>query len=128
MLHQERWRAVGTHYAPTRIYGPTGHAIGGMAQLAIRSSSTAAIIAGPRQKERKDIASFYIANGGKRRHVMCVGARSGSNPGPLGSEPSALTSCSSCLLDSKDFEKLVPVVLLVNPAIPTQWDAGVAAP
>jgi hypothetical protein len=29
MRHQERVRAVGTHYGPTRIYGPTGHAIGG---------------------------------------------------------------------------------------------------
>ena len=32
MRHQELWRAVGTHYGPTRIYGPTGHAIGGTAQ------------------------------------------------------------------------------------------------
>jgi hypothetical protein len=44
------------------------------------------------QKEkRKDLASFQIANGGERRQVMCVWARSGSNPGPLGSEPSALS-------------------------------------
>ena len=50
------------------------------------------------KKERKDLASFQIANGGERRHVMCVGARSGSNPGPLGSEPSALTNCASCSL------------------------------
>ena len=42
--HQERWLAVGTHYGPTRIYGPTGHAIGGTAQLALRSPSAAAII------------------------------------------------------------------------------------
>ena len=49
------------------------------------------------KKERKVIASFQIANGEERRHVMCVGARSGSNPGPLGSEPSALTNCASCL-------------------------------
>ena len=28
--------------------------------------------------QRKDIASFQIDNG-ERRHVMCVGARSGSN-------------------------------------------------
>ena len=33
------------------------------------------------KKERKDLASFQIANGGERRHVMCVGARSGSNHG-----------------------------------------------
>ena len=39
MRHQEHWRAVGTHYGPTRIHGPTGHAIGGTAQLALRSSS-----------------------------------------------------------------------------------------
>jgi hypothetical protein len=37
MQHQELWRAVGTHYGPTRIYGPTGHAIGGTAQQALRS-------------------------------------------------------------------------------------------
>ena len=47
MRHQERMRAVGTHYGPTRIYEPTGHTIGGTPQLALRSSSTAAIIAGP---------------------------------------------------------------------------------
>ncbi len=29
---------------------------------------------------------------------MCIGARSGSNPGPLGREPSALTNCASCPL------------------------------
>ncbi len=34
MRHQELWRAVGTRYGPTRIYGPTGHAIGGTAQQA----------------------------------------------------------------------------------------------
>ncbi len=27
MRHEERVRVVGTHYGPTRIYGPTGHAI-----------------------------------------------------------------------------------------------------
>jgi hypothetical protein len=43
--HQEHWPAVGTHYGTTRIYGPKGHAIGG---TALRSSSTAAIIARPR--------------------------------------------------------------------------------
>jgi hypothetical protein len=37
MRHQELWRAVGTHYGPTRIYGPTGHVIGGTAQQALRS-------------------------------------------------------------------------------------------
>ena len=37
---------VGTHYRPTPMYGPTGHAIGGTAQLVLRSSSAAAIIAG----------------------------------------------------------------------------------
>jgi hypothetical protein len=36
MRHQEPMRAVGTHYGPTRIYGPTGHAIGGTAQQALR--------------------------------------------------------------------------------------------
>jgi hypothetical protein len=37
MRHQELWRAVGTHYGPTRIYGPTGHAIGGTIQQALLS-------------------------------------------------------------------------------------------
>ena len=37
MLHQELWRAVGMHYGPTRISGPTGHAIGGTAQQTLRS-------------------------------------------------------------------------------------------
>ena len=38
-------RAVGTHcdYAPTRIIGPTDHAIGGAAQLALQIPSTAAL-------------------------------------------------------------------------------------
>jgi len=40
MRHQELWRAVGTHYGPTRIYGPTGHAIGGTAQQALRELPT----------------------------------------------------------------------------------------
>ena len=47
------------------------------------------------RKERKDLASFHIADGGEIRHVMCVGARSGLNPGPLDTEPSALTNCAS---------------------------------
>jgi hypothetical protein len=39
-----------SHYGPTRIYGPTGHAIGRTAQQALRSSSesTVTIIAEPR--------------------------------------------------------------------------------
>ncbi len=37
MRHQELWRAVGTHYGPTRIYGPMGHAIKGTAQQALQS-------------------------------------------------------------------------------------------
>ncbi len=36
MRHQELWRAVLTHYDPTRIYWPTGHAIGGTAQQELR--------------------------------------------------------------------------------------------
>ena len=32
MRHQEHMQAVGTHCGPTRIIGPTGHAIGGTAQ------------------------------------------------------------------------------------------------
>ena len=36
MRHQELWRAVGTHYGPTGISGPTGHAIGGTARQALR--------------------------------------------------------------------------------------------
>jgi hypothetical protein len=41
-------QAVGMHYWPTRIIGPTGYAIGGTAQQALQTSSTAAIISGPR--------------------------------------------------------------------------------
>ncbi len=37
MRHQQLWRAVGTHYGPTRIYGPAGHAIGGTVQQSRRS-------------------------------------------------------------------------------------------
>ena len=51
--------------------------------------------------KRKDLASFQIANGGERRHVMCVGARSGSNPGHLGSKASALNNCASCPLRTR---------------------------
>ena len=47
MRHQELWRAVGTHYGPTRIYRPMGHAIGGTAQQALWSLPTAAIAGGP---------------------------------------------------------------------------------
>ncbi len=36
MLHQKLWRAVGTHYGQTRIYGPMDHAIGGTAQQALQ--------------------------------------------------------------------------------------------
>ena len=51
MRHQEHWQAVGAHHGPTRIYGPTVRAMGGTAQLALRSSSAAAIIAGPRHSQ-----------------------------------------------------------------------------
>ena len=37
-----------TSEGPTRVIGPTGHAIGGTAQLELLSSSTPAIIACPR--------------------------------------------------------------------------------
>ncbi len=37
---------------PTLSYWPTGHAIGGTAQLELRSSSTAAIVSGPRHYHR----------------------------------------------------------------------------
>jgi hypothetical protein len=42
---------------------------------------------GEREEEpnERNIASFQISNGGERRHIMFVGARSGSNPGPVGS-------------------------------------------
>ncbi len=42
----------------------------------------------------KDTAPFQVAIGGERRHIMCIGARSGSNLGPLGGKPSALTNCA----------------------------------
>ena len=44
------------HYGPTRIYGPTVHAIGGTAQLALRSSSAAAIIAGQPRNSNESVA------------------------------------------------------------------------
>ena len=44
----EHMQAVGTHYGPTRTIEPSGHAIGGTAQLALRSSSTTATFSGPR--------------------------------------------------------------------------------
>ena len=40
----------------------------------------------------KVLASFRVANGGERRHVMCVGERSGSNPGHWDTEPNTLTT------------------------------------
>jgi hypothetical protein len=46
-------RAAGMHYGPTRIYGPTGHAIGGTALQALRSLTTAAMAAGPRRYQRR---------------------------------------------------------------------------
>ncbi len=49
-------RAVGTHYWPTRIYGPIGHAIGGTAQQALWSLTTVAIAAGP-PLHRMDLAA-----------------------------------------------------------------------
>ena len=54
----------------------------------------------PESQKENDLASFQIANGEERRHVMCVGAtrRSDSNTEPLGSEASALTNCASCPL------------------------------
>ncbi len=57
--------------------------------------------------KRKDLASFQIANGEERRRIMRVGARSGSNPGPFGSEPSALTICASCPLQRVSKSKVV---------------------
>ncbi len=39
---------------------------------------------------KKVLASFQTANGRSRRHVMCVGERSGSNPEAGNTKPSAL--------------------------------------
>jgi hypothetical protein len=47
-------QAVGTQYEPTRIYGPTGHAIGGTAHLALR---IAAIAAGPRHYQTVSVTT-----------------------------------------------------------------------
>ena len=41
---------------------------------------------------------FKLLTAGKEG--MCVWARSTSNPGLLGSEPSALTNCAGCPLDA----------------------------
>ncbi len=43
---------------------------------------------------KKVIASFQIAKGGERRHVMCVGERSGLNPGPLGYRALRAANCA----------------------------------
>ena len=62
-------QAVGTHYGPTRIYGPTGHAIGGTAQQALRSSSAAAFTAAPTHYQsplpaRRSCPNMHLAAGG----------------------------------------------------------------
>ena len=46
---------------------------------------------------RAKVGKGYFESGLIQRSFRagCVGARSGSNPGPLGSEPSALTNCAS---------------------------------
>ncbi len=36
LRHMQHMQAVGTHYGPSLIYGPTGHAITGTAQLALQ--------------------------------------------------------------------------------------------
>ena len=48
MRHQELWRAVGTHYGPTRIYGPTAMPSEGR-HSRHSGASTADNAAGPRQ-------------------------------------------------------------------------------
>ncbi len=50
MRHQELWRAVGTHYGPTRIYGPTAMPSEGRHSLH-SGASTTAIAAGPRHDQ-----------------------------------------------------------------------------
>jgi hypothetical protein len=45
---------------------------------------------GSSEQEIEVIASFQIAKRGERSHVMCVREMSFSNPGPLGTELSAL--------------------------------------
>jgi hypothetical protein len=52
------------------------------------------------KKKERTLSSSQFADGGERRHVMCVGARSGSKPGPLGT--GALTNCASCPVKSAE--------------------------
>ncbi len=56
----EEFRSVAQYATsgPTRIYGPTGHAIGGTAQQALQSSSAAAAAAGPRHYQLQLLASL----------------------------------------------------------------------
>ncbi len=49
-----------------------------------------------RTESNKVIASFQIAKGGERRHVMCVGERPGLNPGPLGYQALRAANCARC--------------------------------
>jgi hypothetical protein len=65
--NQKHMRAVGTHYWSTLIIGPTGHAIGGTAQLTLWRSSTAAIISGPRHYQWQLRAGWEHQKSGPRR-------------------------------------------------------------
>ena len=47
------------------------------------------------KKEKKRFGFISNRQPRGKKHVMCVGARSGSIPGPL-DKPSALTNCASC--------------------------------
>jgi hypothetical protein len=67
MRRREHMRAVVRHYGPTRIYGPTRHAIGGTAQQALRSLPTAATAAGPRHYQRRLRAGREQQEDGPRR-------------------------------------------------------------
>ncbi len=48
---------------------------------------------------KKVIASFQIAKGGERRHVMCVGERPGLNPWPLWYQALRAANCARCPVD-----------------------------
>jgi hypothetical protein len=81
-------RAVGMYYGPTRVYRPTGHAIEGTAQQALRSLTTADIDAGPRHYQRRlracrtrssrrmNLASYHTGARVTRMSLLWVGKSS----------------------------------------------------
>jgi hypothetical protein len=64
MRHQERERVVGTHYGPTRIYGPTGHAIGGTAKQLANEGQSDTALRDRRLSDRRERADAPVRSTG----------------------------------------------------------------